>query len=58
MDRALYLYLFSPLQKSGKSRKFCPVGKLLPGVHCVIMDEDYNVQPVGSPGEVSVLLII
>lgn len=34
-------------------RKFCPVGKLFPGVHAVVMDENLNVKPVGEPGEVN-----
>ncbi|XP_066999059.2 uncharacterized protein [Anabrus simplex] len=35
-------------------RKFCPVGKLLPGVHIIILDDDQNIQPVGAPGEIYV----
>ena len=35
-----------------KSVKFCPVGKVLPGVHVVILDDDLKPQPVGVPGEV------
>ncbi|XP_070554169.1 uncharacterized protein [Ptychodera flava] len=37
-----------------KPRKFCPVGKLLPGVHVVIMDEKLQPLPVGVPGEIYV----
>jgi acyl-coenzyme A synthetase/AMP-(fatty) acid ligase len=37
-----------------ESRKFCPVGKLLPGVQVVVMDDDLNVKPVGVRGEVSI----
>jgi hypothetical protein len=35
-------------------RKFCPVGKLLPGVHVLVMDDEMNVEPVGVSGEVRV----
>ncbi|KAK7873449.1 hypothetical protein R5R35_000229 [Gryllus longicercus] len=37
-----------------EQRKFCPVGKVLPGVHIIIMDEELNIQPVGAPGEIYV----
>ena len=33
-------------------RKFCPVGKLLPGVYVAIMDENLKPLPVGLSGEV------
>ncbi|XP_046580237.1 linear gramicidin synthase subunit D-like [Haliotis rubra] len=36
------------------SRKFCPVGKLLPGVRVAILNEDQQIQPVGMPGEIFV----
>jgi acyl-coenzyme A synthetase/AMP-(fatty) acid ligase len=36
------------------SRKFCPVGKLLPGVHIIVMDAEMNVEPVGVRGEVCI----
>ncbi|KAL9971921.1 hypothetical protein ACROYT_G018144 [Oculina patagonica] len=35
-------------------RKFCPVGKLLPGVYVAIMDENLKPLPVGVPGEIFV----
>lgn len=35
-------------------RKFCPVGKLLPGVHVLVMDDKMNVEPVGVRGEVRI----
>ena len=35
------------------SRKFCPVGRVIPGVQIVILDEDLKPQPVGGSGEVS-----
>ena len=35
-------------------RKFCPVGKLLPGVQVVVMDDNMAVQPTGVRGEVHV----
>lgn len=35
-----------------KSCKFCPVGKLIPGIHVVVMDDQLNVKPVGVHGEV------
>ncbi|XP_071786315.1 uncharacterized protein [Asterias amurensis] len=38
----------------GKTQKFCPVGKLLPGMHVIILNDDMEVQPVGSPGEIYV----
>jgi len=34
--------------------KFCPVGKLLPGVQVVVMDDNMTVQPTGVRGEVHV----
>ncbi|XP_049804567.1 uncharacterized protein LOC126248021 isoform X1 [Schistocerca nitens] len=37
-----------------EKRKFCPVGKLLPGVHVIIMDEEFNIKPVAVPGEIYV----
>ncbi|KAJ9589457.1 hypothetical protein L9F63_017318 [Diploptera punctata] len=39
---------------SAQPRKFCPVGKLIPGVHIVVMDQDLNVKPIGVKGEVYV----
>ncbi len=45
-------------QSQLSNRKFCPVGKLLPGVSVVIMDtedpDNLKMQPVGVPGEVYV----
>ena len=41
---------------SSQPRKFCPVGKLLPGVHIVVMDEEFNVKPIGVKGEVLMIL--
>ena len=39
--------------KNEKKRpKFAPVGKLCPGIHVAILDDDNNVQPVGLTGEV------
>jgi len=35
-----------------KDRKFCPVGKLLPGVSVIIMDDNLQPQPVGVSGEI------
>ena len=35
-----------------KSKKFCPVGKLLPGVQVVILNETLEPQPLGVSGEV------
>jgi hypothetical protein len=35
-------------------RKFCPAGKLLPGVHVLVMDDKMNVEPVGVRGEVDI----
>lgn len=35
-----------------EKRKFCPAGRILPGVTIVIMDEEGKPQPVGSSGEV------
>ncbi|RZF48402.1 hypothetical protein LSTR_LSTR007569 [Laodelphax striatellus] len=37
---------------TGEPRKFCPVGKLLPKVHAVVMDEKQNVKAIGEPGEI------
>ncbi|XP_013419834.1 uncharacterized protein LOC106180401 [Lingula anatina] len=37
-----------------EGRKFCPVGKLLPGVKVVILDDQMKPQPVGVPGEIYV----
>ncbi|XP_076070735.1 uncharacterized protein LOC143042341 [Mytilus galloprovincialis] len=37
-----------------KTRKFCPVGNILPGVNLVIMDKDQKIQPVGASGEIFV----
>ncbi|KAK3605427.1 hypothetical protein CHS0354_007509 [Potamilus streckersoni] len=37
-----------------KTRKFCPVGKIIPGCKVVILDEFFNVQPVGASGEIYV----
>ncbi len=41
------------LQGNVKNTKFCPVGKLLPGVQIVVLDDNLQPQPVGVPGEVS-----
>ncbi|XP_077966537.1 uncharacterized protein LOC120348546 [Styela clava] len=35
-------------------RKFAPVGKVLPGVHIYILDEELNIQPTGVTGEIYV----
>ena len=35
-----------------KSKKFCPVGKLLPGVQVVVLNDKLELQPVGVSGEV------
>lgn len=37
-------------------RKFCPVGKVMSGVHIVIFNEEKQVQPVGASGEVRLFL--
>ena len=43
-------------QSDVTSRKYCPVGKVLPGgVQVYIMNEELTVQPVGVAGEVSQL---
>lgn len=36
------------------TRKFCPVGKVIPGVKIVITDSNLKPQPVGSSGEIYV----
>ncbi|XP_048589183.1 glycine betaine reductase ATRR isoform X2 [Nematostella vectensis] len=41
-------------EKDENKRKFCPVGKLLPGVQIVIMDKKMKPLPVGLPGEIFV----
>lgn len=46
----LLLMLFP--QEELTKRKFCPVGKLLPGVTVLIMNSDLEPQPVGVSGEV------
>jgi hypothetical protein len=33
--------------------KFCPVGKLLPGVEVVVMDDNMMTKPTGVRGEVT-----
>ena len=35
------------------ARKFCPVGKVIQGVHVVILGDDGKPLPVGCSGEVS-----
>ena len=48
------LFLFLKLsEKDDMKRKFCPVGKLLPGVYVAIMDDDLKPLPVALPGEVN-----
>lgn len=37
--------------------KFAPVGAPLPGVHVVIMDNEYNIKPIGISGEVKLYFI-
>jgi non-ribosomal peptide synthetase component F len=37
-----------------KSRKFCPVGKPLPGVQVPVMDDQLNASAVGVRGEVCI----
>jgi len=47
-------FLFLKLsEKDDMKRKFCPVGKLLPGVYVAIMDDDLKPLPVALPGEVN-----
>ena len=46
------LFMLSFHQGNVTKRKYCPVGKLLPGVHVVIMDENLQPQPVSVAGEV------
>ncbi|XP_076468299.1 uncharacterized protein LOC143299079 isoform X1 [Babylonia areolata] len=44
-------------EKNGDSlmaRKFCPVGKVIQGVHVVILGDDGKPQPVGCSGEIYV----
>ena len=49
-------YTVNPfVQDNLRNRKFCPVGKLLPGVAVVIMNDELQPQPVGVAGEVSTL---
>ncbi|XP_069130390.1 uncharacterized protein [Argopecten irradians] len=45
---------FQNNQGAINSRKFCPVGRILPGVEVVILDDQHNPQPVGSSGEIYV----
>ena len=40
-------------QDNLQNRKFCPVGKLLPGVGVVILNDQLQAQPLGVAGEVS-----
>lgn len=48
------LYFFLKLsEKDDMKRKFCPVGKLLPGVYVAIMDDDLKPLPVALSGEVN-----
>lgn len=35
-------------------RQFCPVGKLFPGVHIIVFDENLNTKAPGEPGEIFV----
>ena len=35
-----------------KPPEIAPVGKLCPGIHVVILDEDNNPKPIGMTGEV------
>ena len=44
-------------QEQVSDKKFCPVGKLLPGVHVVILDANLKPQPLGVPGEVGSLTL-
>lgn len=49
----LHFYILLQLSDSDDNkRKFCPVGKLLPGVYVAIMDENLQPLPVGLSGEV------
>ncbi|CAC5423035.1 Uncharacterized oxidoreductase SA2266,Uncharacterized oxidoreductase MXAN_5909,Uncharacterized oxidoreductase SSP1627 [Staphylococcus saprophyticus subsp. saprophyticus ATCC 15305 _ NCTC 7292],Uncharacterized oxidoreductase Lmo0432,Uncharacterized oxidoreductase SAR2567,Uncharacterized oxidoreductase SACOL2488,Uncharacterized oxidoreductase Lin0452,Uncharacterized oxidoreductase SAS2370,Uncharacterized oxidoreductase SSP0419 [Staphylococcus saprophyticus subsp. saprophyticus ATCC 15305 _ NCTC 7292] [Mytilu len=50
----LYDLTIDLFQDALKTRKFCPVGNILPGVNLVIMDKDQKVQPVGASGEIFV----
>nr|CAD7260469.1 unnamed protein product [Timema shepardi] len=43
-----------PQGPAQETRKFCPVGQLLPMIHIVIMDDEMTVKPVGAPGEIYV----
>lgn len=38
--------------------KFAPVGASLPGVHILIMDNEFNVKSIGISGEVKLNLYI
>ena len=51
LTECMFVYFIS--QDALTSRKFCPVGRVIPGVQIVILDEDMKPQPVGSSGEVS-----
>nr|CAD7594039.1 unnamed protein product [Timema genevievae] len=43
-----------PQGPAQETRKFCPVGQLLPMVNIVVMDDEMTVKPVGAPGEIYV----
>lgn len=47
----------SVLQANLQNKKFCPVGKLLPGVKVVILNDDLEAQPRGVAGEVNSFLL-
>uniref|UniRef100_A0A914XZY2 Uncharacterized protein n=1 Tax=Panagrolaimus superbus TaxID=310955 RepID=A0A914XZY2_9BILA len=40
--------------KRGEERKYCPVGKLIPGVKLLILDTNLRKVPIGVPGEIYV----
>jgi amino acid adenylation domain-containing protein/thioester reductase-like protein len=40
--------------KRGEDRKYCPVGKLIPGVKLLILDTNLRKVPIGVPGEIYV----
>ena len=49
------MHIFS--KPAVKNKKFCPVGKLVPGVQAVVVNEDLQPQPAGVVGEVGLMCI-
>ena len=50
--RNAVIFVLQLSDSDNNKRKFCPVGKLLPGVYVAIMDDDLKPLPVGVSGEV------